>query len=68
MTMYQVYEELLQRKNNGEDISDQLPDREIYTCTICERECLDFKRHLLVSHQLTEEQYRWGSNFCSLYK
>ena len=29
---------------------------------ICERECMDFKRHLQVSHKLTEEQYR--EEFC----
>ena len=31
---------------------------QVYTCNICERECMDFKRHLQVCHKLTEDQYR----------
>ena len=30
----------------GEDISDVLPEREIYKCLICERECMDIKKHI----------------------
>ena len=53
-----VYEELIAKKARGEDISEDLPDREVFTCAICERECMDFRRHLSVCHKLTEEQYR----------
>ena len=38
-----VYDELIAKKNRGEDISDVLPDREIFKCLICDRECMDIK-------------------------
>ena len=63
----EVYEELIDKKNRGEDISEHLPgvrnktisgnlyfnfciflDRELFSCLICERECMDLKRHLQV--------------------
>ena len=58
-----VYEALIAKKARGEDISEDLPEREVYTCAICERECMDFKRHLQVCHKLTEEQYM--EEFCN---
>ena len=53
----EVYDELIAKKNRGEDISEVLPDREIFKCMICERECMDLRKHLERSHQITEEQY-----------
>merc|ERR1719225_359176 len=53
----EVYDELIAKKNRGEDISEVLPEREIFKCMICERECMDLKKHLERSHQITEEQY-----------
>ena len=52
-----VYDELIAKKNRGEDISEVLPEREIFKCMICERECMDLRKHLERSHQITEEQY-----------
>eukprot|EP00095_Tigriopus_kingsejongensis_P008992 maker-scaffold783_size97670-snap-gene-0.20 protein:Tk08992 transcript:maker-scaffold783_size97670-snap-gene-0.20-mRNA-1 annotation:"hypothetical protein HMPREF1544_09400" len=52
-----VYDELILKKNRGEDISDSLPARELVRCLICDRECLDFKKHIERSHQITEEMY-----------
>ena len=52
-----VYDELIAKKSRGEDISDVLPEREIYKCLICERECMDIKKHIERSHQITEEMY-----------
>ena len=34
-----------------------LPEREVYKCLICERECMDIKKHIERSHQITEEMY-----------
>ena len=53
----EVYDELIAKKNRGEDISEVLPEREIFKCMICERECMDLRKHLERSHQITEEQY-----------
>ena len=52
-----MYDELIAKKNRGEDISEVLPEREIFKCMICERECMDLRKHLERSHQITEEQY-----------
>ncbi len=52
-----VYDELIAKKERGEDISDALPDREIFRCLICDRECMDIKKHIERSHQITEEMY-----------
>ena len=38
-----VYDELIAKKSRGEDISDVLPEREIFKCLICDRECMDIK-------------------------
>ena len=52
-----VYDELISKKNRGEDISNVLPTREIHKCLICERECMDIKKHIERSHQITEATY-----------
>ena len=41
-----VYDELIAKKSRGEDISDVLPEREIFKCLICDRECMDIKVRL----------------------
>ena len=42
-----VYDELIAKKSRGEDISDVLPEREIFKCLICDRECMDIKVRIL---------------------
>ena len=59
----EVYDELIAKKNRGEDISEVLPEREIFKCMICERECMDLRKHLERSHQITEEQYEENFRF-----
>jgi hypothetical protein len=43
-----VYDELIERKNRGEDISEVLPEREVRKCHICDRDVLDMRKHLEV--------------------
>ncbi len=38
--------------DRGEDISNVLPEREVFKCRICERECLDIKKHLERTHKV----------------
>ena len=48
----ELYDELIAKKNRGEDISDSLPEREVHRCLVCDRECLDIKKHIERSHQV----------------
>ena len=52
-----VYETLIEKKDNGEDISADLPARTVHKCVICDRECIDLKKHIEKSHQITEDEY-----------
>ena len=52
-----VYDELIAKKQRGEDITEELPERSTRRCHICDRECLDIRKHLERSHQITEDLY-----------
>ena len=52
-----VYDELIAKKQRGEDITEELPERATRRCHICDRECLDIRKHLERSHQITEDLY-----------
>ncbi len=54
-----TYDELIDKKNRGEvdNLSEVLPEREVFKCLICDRECMDLKKHIERSHQIGEDVY-----------
>ena len=64
----EVYEELVAKQKRGEDINHALPEREVYRCLICKRECMDLKKHLekYVDLRLIFCQILISNFFCNL--